>query len=452
MLTAEQNEILVRVGPGTQMGSLMRQFWIPGLLSEELPEPDCAPVRLRLLGEDLIAFRDSNGNVGILDAYCPHRRAPMYYGRNEECGLRCVYHGWKFDINGKCVDMPSEPDGSTLAEKVKMKAYKAIERNDVVWIYMGPSDHTPELPQFEWSRLNAKQTTATKRHQRCNWAQAVEGGIDSAHVSFLHSATEKQIAAGKARILPNSQLVADRHPVFEVVNADHGLIIAARRSAGESEYYWRISQFLLPFYSMIPPVSPARDSRESIYQGHAWVPIDDHNTWTWTFGASPKAALTPEQREFHGGKSGMWGPVDDKYEPLLNMDNEYKLDREAQKTYSFTGISGIPNEDAAMQEGMGPIVDRSQEFLGSSDRGVVSFRRLMIGLAQDAARGIICPASRNGAAYNIRSASVLLDRSVDFRDGAAWLLRGLSDDDIANATDTGADENTKRAASFIEHA
>ena len=153
MLSREENEFMCHVGPGTPMGEYLRRFWFPALMSEELPEPDCPPIRVRLMGEDLVAFRDTNGRVGLVNNYCPHRRASLFFGRNEEGGLRCVYHGWKFDVNGDCVDMPSEPAESNFKDKVKISAYQCQERSGFVWTYMGPSDKTPQMPDFEWMHV-----------------------------------------------------------------------------------------------------------------------------------------------------------------------------------------------------------------------------------------------------------------------------------------------------------
>ena len=417
MLSQTDNDRLTRVGPGTPMGELFRRFWMPALLSGQIAECDGPPRRLRLLGEDLVAFRDTNGRVGIVDAYCAHRRAGLFFGRNEDCGLRCVYHGWKFDVDGTCVDMPAEPQGMP-AGKVRIKAYRTVERNGVVWVYMGASAHRPALPDFEWSRLPERHCTATKRLQQCNWAQAVEGGIDSSHISFLHSRSEATTAPS------NKYHAADRHPVFEVRETGYGLRIAARRDAGAESYYWRVTQFLLPFYSMIPPVGDFAESSAEPYDGHAWVPIDDENTWTWSFSASPCRPYSDQELAFRGGRDGFWGPVDSEYRPLLNRQNDYQIDRDRQRSANFTGIQGIPNQDAAVQESMEPIVDRTRERLGASDRGVVQFRKLMLRLSRELEEGRVPDCVGDGSLYNVRSASLLLPADVPVDAGAAALLSG----------------------------
>jgi len=424
MLSPEDNEILTRIGRGTPMGELMRRFWIPGLMEEEVAEPDGAPVKLRLLGEDLVAFRDTDGRVGVLDAHCPHRKVNLFFGRNEECGLRCVYHGWKFDVDGNCVDMPSEPEATNFARKVTTTACLTSVRGGVVWIYMGPKDAIPELPQFEWSYLPADRTAAIKRLQQCNWAQAVEGGIDSSHISFLH-ANLGDAGRGNFNLKRESFALSDRHPKFFLADTDCGIQIGARREAEGGQYYWRITQALLPFYTMIPPTMEDGTSSDGIpFGGHAWVPIDDENTWTWSFGVHPGRPFTAEEAEWTGGRNGTWGPIDENYRPLRNKDNKYLIDRERQREMSFTGIEGVPNQDAAVQESMGPIVDRSREWLGASDSAIIAWRKKILGLAKDLQNGQPPTMAANGAAYNRRSCSVMMDAETDWIEGAEPLVHG----------------------------
>src|SRR5438132_4140444 len=187
MLSKEENEFLCRIGPGTPMGNFFRQYWLPAIRSDELPAPDCPPLRVRLLGEDLIAFRSTSGEVGLIQNACPHRGASLFFGRNEENGLRCVYHGWKFDVTGQCVDMPSEPAESNFKSKIKAKAYPCVERNGIIWMYMGPRETPPPLPEMEWNLLPDGQYRIGMNLRECNWVQATEGGIDSAHSAILHS-------------------------------------------------------------------------------------------------------------------------------------------------------------------------------------------------------------------------------------------------------------------------
>lgn len=186
MLSVQENETITRVGPGTPMGELMRRYWQPTLLSWELPEPDCAPVRIRLLGEDLVAFRDTSGRVGLVGEWCAHRRTSLWLGRNEENGLRCVFHGWKYDVTGQCVDMPNELPEYDFREKVCIKAYPMQELGGVIWAYMGPKEKQPPPPSFEWTRQPETHRHVSKALEECNWLQALEGGLDSIHTSFLH--------------------------------------------------------------------------------------------------------------------------------------------------------------------------------------------------------------------------------------------------------------------------
>ena len=399
------------------MGDLLRRFWIPGLLEEEVLEPDCPPVRLRLLCEDLVAFRDTEGNVGVLDNYCPHRRAGLFFGRNEESGLRCVYHGWKFDVAGRCVDMPSEPAESNFKDKVRTTAYPAIARGGIVWVYMGPTDLQPELPQFEWSLLPEDQRVATKRLEECNWAQAVEGGIDSSHISFLHR-NLVDLNPGAPKTLHQKYAAGDRSPSFTIKPTDYGFMVGARRNAEEGRQYWRVTQFLAPFYTMIPPVLVRdTDSRNMGYGGHAWVPIDDHNTWTWNLSASPHG---PYEEGRRGG--GLEEVLDAKYRPLRNIDNDYMLDREMQRTVNYTGIVGINTQDRAVQESMGRVVDRTAEHLGTTDAAVIAFRRRLIRMALALQEGVEPAEAANGDWYRVRSASAVLPNGVPFDAGAAALL------------------------------
>ena len=421
MLTHEDNELLCRVGPGTPMGEVLRRYWLPVLTSEELPEPDCPPVRAKLLGEELVAFRSTDGTVGLVDNYCPHRRASLFFGRNEECGLRCVYHGWKFDVEGNCVDMPSEPVESNFKDKVKVTAYAAVIRGGVVWVYMGPPELRPTPPDFEWSLLPANQRTASKRLEECNWAQAVEGGIDSSHISFLHR-NLKDLTEESPKTLHQKYAGQDRSPAFTLKDTDYGFLVGARRSAGNDQRYWRISQFLVPFYTMIPPVLiKDTDSRGSGYGGHAWVPIDDDNTWTWNFGCSPHQPY-PEK----GQNSGLEEQLDTTYRPIRNKDNDYELNREMQRTVNYTGIVGINTQDRAVQESMGSIVDRTSEHLGTTDAAVIAFRKRLIGLAMSLQEGVEPAAAANGDWYHVRSASAILNNNVVFDEGAAELLVATS--------------------------
>src|SRR3984957_13189847 len=274
MLPPADNERLTRVGPGTPMGNLFRRYWIPAALSEQLADPDGAPLRVRLLGEDLVAFRDTDGNVGVVSAFCPHRRAPMFFGRNEDCGLRCVYHGWKFDVTGACVDMPSEPPDSLFKTKVRIEAYPTYEAGGVIWIYMGPPDRQPPFPGYEWVGAPATHLHISRTLGSFNWLQALEGGIDTAHSSFLHN----------QNIADRTQLrQADTRPRLEVEKTEYGFRYAGIRSIAPDENYVRVYHFFMPAQQCRGNVAGRKHdtTHRATIRGHFWLPIDDVTTVTW---------------------------------------------------------------------------------------------------------------------------------------------------------------------------
>jgi phenylpropionate dioxygenase-like ring-hydroxylating dioxygenase large terminal subunit len=423
MFSEHDNAMLTGVGPGTPMGRLLRRFWLPFLLPEELPAPDCPPIRVRLLGEDLVAFRDTNGRLGLLDRFCPHRRVDLYFGRNEQCGLRCVYHGWKFDVHGNVLDMPAEPPNTALKQEVKIKSYPVMEWGGVIWAYMGDEADKPSRPpEMEWGLVPPAHRFITKRLQETNYAQGVEGGIDSSHVGILHSLLDpnKIDAPFRERQISVSAkvpyLAKDTSPRFFIRPTDYGMLIGARRHANEEQYYWRITQFLTPFYTMI-----ARTVPDGPIMGHAWTPIDDHNVWVFTMTWNPDRPLGDEEKD----DGVVHAPVmnDGSYRPIQNRQNNYGLDREVQRRFSTTGIAGIGIQDAAVQESMGPIVDRSREMLGSGDAAIAAFRKLLLKLCAEHERGTPPAAAAHPEWYRVRSAGVVLDKGVDFQQGAAERLK-----------------------------
>ncbi|HEY2593415.1 MAG TPA: Rieske 2Fe-2S domain-containing protein [Chloroflexota bacterium] len=416
MLSQAENEYLCRIGPGAPMGALLRRFWMPAMISTELPEPDCPPIRLRLLGEDLIAFRDSTGRVGLLQNNCPHRGASLFFGRNEESGLRCVYHGWKFDLEGNCVDMPNEPAESDFKQKVKATAYATEEAGGVIWAYCGPPDKRPPLPRPEWTLVPPEQRVVTRYIQENNWVQGLEGGIDSSHVSFLHST----VAAHKGDYTGSSTNLfgVDTAPEFRVVETDFGLMIGARRRVSDSEDYWRVTPFTLPFYTVIPQV-PGRDRN---YAGHGWVPIDDENLSMVTYSWHPTQSMSnfgpqPGHPAHYVKKAG------DPLRPLQSRVNDYLIDREAQRTTSYTGIENGSIQDRAIQETMGPIYDRTQEHLGSADAAIIMMRRLLTRLAQQLEAGTEPFAAQHGEIMTVRSAGLLTGKDVSFVEASEPLVR-----------------------------
>jgi len=424
MFSEQDNEDLTRVGPGTLMGDLMRRYWMPLLLPEELPAPDCPPIRTRVLGEDLVAFRDSNGRLGLLDRYCPHRRVDLFFGRNEECGLRCVYHGWKFDVEGNVMDMPAEPLNSPLREEVKIKSYPMIEWGGVIWAYLGDPAFMPaKPPELEWGMVPAAQRHIGKRLQENNFAQGVEGGIDSSHVGILHSLLDPE-KAGKGLGFRERQrsinsrlpyMAKDTAPRFFVRPTPYGLRIGARRIASDSEYYWRVTQFLAPFYTMIAPTG------NGPIAGHAWTPIDDHNTFTFTFHWHPTEPLG-DISEFDATAVNVPVHQDGSFRCINNIRNNYGIDREVQRLHSCTGIEGIGLQDNAIQETMGAIVDRSRETLGSGDAAIVAFRKLMLAQARNLRETGELSLPGQTELYRVRSAGIVLPREVDFEVGARELM------------------------------
>jgi phenylpropionate dioxygenase-like ring-hydroxylating dioxygenase large terminal subunit len=425
MLSKEEDELLTRTGTGTPGGEYFRRYWMPALLASEVPTPDCPPVRIRLMGEDLVAFRDSHGRVGLVDEFCPHRRASLFWGRNEECGLRCVYHGWKFDVNGACVDVPNEPPEYGFENKIRTTAYSTCEYGGLVWAYLGPPDKAPELPKLEWARVLDSHRYISKRFQETNYLQAIEGGIDSSHSNFLHASVDafRVTDSYVAKVRNSSNLRAkyhlmDKAPRFAVKKTDYGLVIAVRRNAEEDTYYWRMTQFLLPSHTMIP-----YQKGNSIH-GHCWVPRDDETCWVWTISWNPEAPLSREDRDAIANETFVHAKVDPvTFRPLRNKDNNYGIDREMQRTTTMTGIHGFAAQDQALQESMGPTVDRARERLGTSDTAIIATRRLLLQEIRALQHGYEPEAAHHGDAYWIRSCSLLLNRQVEFDEGARELMK-----------------------------
>ena len=417
MLKKEQNDLVTQTGPGTAMGNLFRRYWMPALLSQQLPGPDCDPVRLELFSEKMVAFRDTQGRLGLIDEFCAHRGVSLWFGRNEENGLRCPYHGWKFDIKGQCIEVPSEPT-SGYCDRIKLKSYPMIERGGVIWVYMGPADKQPPFPEYEFATVPAEQSYMSKRYQECNWLQALEGGIDSSHVSFLHSGslnTDPLFKGAKG----NQYNLNDLSPVFEVVEATGGLYIGARRNAEDDQYYWRITPWVMPNYTVVPPRG------DHPVHGHFWVPINDHACWAWSFDYRPKRALTHAERCAMEGGASVHVKVDADYKPLQRKENNYGMDRDAQrKRIFYSGIEGIGIQDASLQESMGTIQDRTKENLVSTDNGIIMTRQRLMKAAKALAEdpnyklpGI------DPEAQKVRSAAILLKRDLAFKDAAQEVLR-----------------------------
>ncbi len=418
MLKKEQNELVTRTNAGTPMGELFRRYWLPALLATELPEPDCPPVRLQLLGEKLIAIRDTQGRLGVMDEFCAHRGVSLWFGRNEEGGLRCPYHGWKYDITGQCLEVPSEPEGSAFCQKVKLKSYPLVERGGVLWIYMGPPELQPAPPEWEFATVPANQSYMSKRLQESNWLQALEGGIDSSHVTFLHSGslkTDPLIRGAKG----NDYNVGDVRPQFEVVDVDGGLLIAVRRNAEEGQLYWRITPWMMPSFTMVPPRG------DHPVHGHFWVPIDDENCWAWSFDYHPTRALTKAEVDaMEEGYSIHCKYVPGTFIPLANRTNDYLMDRARQKSGElYSGVESVAIQDSSLQESMGAIQDRSRETLTTTDRGIAQARRKLIAAATALAQDGTPPQGTDPRTHHIRSVAIVLRPEHPVKEAAREALQ-----------------------------
>jgi len=438
VLTREDNELLCRVGPATPMGAMLREYWHPVLLSTELPSPDCAPIRVRLLGEDLIAFRDSAGRVGMLADHCPHRGASLFFGRNEESGLRCVYHGWKFDVSGRCVDMPNEPPESNFKDKIRQRAYRCADYGGVVWVYMGAREEPPPLPEIPLFLVPERQQFFTKRLQENNWVQAIEGGIDTTHASFLHVRLSLDLAMKREKDPKTNRewgadeqtnrgiglAMTNRYARFELVDTDYGIMIASRREAGDDSTYWRINQFLFPYWTMMPSHAVVDREHPKRSQGaHAFVPMDDETTITWSFTANYERPFTDDELEkmleypnpgLHAGvPKGLLPPTSapmGAFRPVHNRENDYGLDYELQRTSQFCGIPDRSTQDNAVQESMGPIYDRTREHLGISDTGVIRMRRRLLDAVKAHQPGGAPPGADTPSAYRVGGCGFILPK------------------------------------------
>ncbi len=388
---------IVRTGPGTPMGELMRQYWIPAARSSEL-EADGPPVRLMLLGEKLVAFRDLSGRVGIMDHRCPHRCASLFYGRNEDNGLRCVYHGWKYDAQGHCVDQANLPERQQFKDRIHAKAYLAAERNGVVWAFMGEREKAPALPPFD-ACFQPKEGAGIRFVQRrCNWLQALEGDLDTSHVGLLHFG-----AATPTQKLNNNRLdlVANRAPEYKVTETPFGLTYGAHRPSPTvpGGTYWRVAHFLFPFWIM-PPVA----SLEQNIMVRSFIPMDDEHCMFVGFESQSYQRPSDDRIRLSGSyvrdnllpnTTGWYG----RYRMVECEENDYQIDRDEQREKSYTGIGGIHTQDQAVTESMGAIVDRSFENLAPSDIAIARNRRMLLNAAEALKTGVRPPAADRPELY-----------------------------------------------------
>ena len=417
MLTEADNVLLTRTGPRTPMGDLFRRFWHPVLLSAELPECDGPPVRVTILGEDLRAFRASDGSVGLVSPRCPHRGADLFFGRNEEGGIRCVYHGWKFGVDGRCLALPTIDPGPARVraeDNVRLLAYPTHEAGGFVWAYLGPPAERPALPDLEFLMLPASHVFVSKKLQQCNWAQACEGGLDTAHFSFLHMAisdADDVTARLLTKVSSGTDTVRwmrdDGAPRFTIIDHPAGLVLGAARRGDPGQTYWRVSQFLMPNHGLAPNAFPGEN-----YHGQCWVPIDDTSCWVHTYTWNPERPLTEAERARFSAGSGVHAEVDAQYAPLRRRENDYLIDRAKQKTESYTGIVGVSEQDACIQDSQGLIADRTAEHLGPTDMGVIRFRRLILEAARSLQREVVPEALAHPEAYRVRGGGAVAASDV----------------------------------------
>ncbi|MBV9237937.1 MAG: aromatic ring-hydroxylating dioxygenase subunit alpha [Xanthobacteraceae bacterium] len=417
MMKKEKSETLVRTGPGTRMGNLLRRYWVPILLSREIAEPDGPQIRVQILGEKLLAFRTTDGEVGLISEFCSHRGASLYFGRNEDNGIRCSYHGLKFARDGSCVDVPSAPK---LCDSMGIAGYPCIERAGIVWAYMGPKEKRPAAPAVEWCNLPASHVFVSKRLQECNYLQAMEGGIDTSHVTYVHR-FEVDDDPMHRDTKANDYIKADGNVIFEIEQNACGLTLFGRRNGEPDSYYWRVTQWLFPWFTLIPPFG------DHALGGHVWVPIDDHNCWAWSINFHPNKPLSAEERRDMEEGKGIHCPYEPgTFRPVANKDNDYLMDRIAQKDKrAYSGVFGFAAQDASLQESMGPIQDHEHEKLLPTDRAIVMARRLLYDAAVALENGHEPPAL-DADQQRVRAAGVLLDRGVNPREWAALHLADAS--------------------------
>jgi phenylpropionate dioxygenase-like ring-hydroxylating dioxygenase large terminal subunit len=390
------------------MGAVLRRYWVPALLTEELPEPDCDPVRVTLLGERLVAFRDSRGRIGLVTEFCAHRGASLWFGRNEEDGLRCVYHGWKYDVDGNCVEMMNEPSEYDFRQKIKLTSYRCVDLGGVIWAFMGPRDRTPPEPRFAWTQVPQTHRHVNKTWEECNWVQALEGGLDTSHAPIMHRRIiENSDLPG---VSPSSPFVRGRAPKLEVDETDYGYSYYGVRELDSEKLHVRGYHFVLPFTQ----IRQEPFSGDDVVAGHIWVPIDDANcmVYNWEYTTDSDGLRDSEAVARLMGT----GPGEQTagFRKVRNRANDYLLDRGIQRTQTFTGIFGVNTQDHAVQESMGPVVDRTIEHLGPADKAVIAMRRQLFQAAKVVEDGGD-PAGTGTSYYGVVAADRVMAADADFR-------------------------------------
>ena len=414
MLPQEENDLITIVRPGSPLNAVMRHYWLPALLSSEIPEPDCPPVRVRLLGEDLVAFRDSQGRVGLLEEHCPHRGTSLFYGRNEECGLRCIYHGWKMDVDGKVLDTPAEPAGSTLKDKVRHTAYACHEAAGIIFAYMGPQDRVPLFPDYEWTKVAPQQIYVTKSLQDCNYLQGLEGECDSSHLSYLHRAfTDAKRDGGDPDMYGK-----DGAPQLEGVETDYGVRMISCRNPGDGITYLRVSNFVLPCYGFVP-TGGLKGNPEG-YTIHAHVPVDDEHSLRFNIFFRRNRAINEADKR-----------LDAEFYPdhtkVRNLDNNYLIDREEQRNETYMGLGkSFVIHDSCATETMGPRYDRSKEHLGVGDITVIAVRKRLLQVVRGLDSGKEPPhVIRTPAQNDMRQVACIVTKIPSSKDPKQYIAEQL---------------------------
>jgi phthalate 4,5-dioxygenase len=420
--TREENEGLTRVGPGTLMGNLFRQYWIPIVPVEHLAEPGGRPLRLKLLGEDLVLFRQRSGQVGLIGAYCSHRLGPLFFGRVEDDGLRCPYHGWKFAHSGRCLEMPNVPPEQQFMDEIHHPAYPCTEQGGIIWTYMGSARELPSLPDFEYLRVADEDRSYRLFYQQCNYLQVMEGGIDPTHVMWLHSPydlADDELAEQQ----PAQQKVANRSGArtpmeVEIADTAGGFTYGAKRPAGDGKSLWRVNQFIMPFYTM-PPGGDQKQAR-------AYIPIDDESSVKWQIKWYPTRDIKRTTQE------SLRAPFDEEaYDAPTNAvpfghirmkakkSNDYLINWEIHKTRRF-GIAGVNLQDVCVteNEGSGPILDRTKEHLCAGDLSTIKARLMLLDAAKALREhGTVPPGAKDPSIYRVRGTSVVVPDDVNWIDG-----------------------------------
>jgi nitrite reductase/ring-hydroxylating ferredoxin subunit len=409
MLRVDENELLTRTGRGTPMGTYMRRFWTPVMLASELSGPDSAPVRVQILGEKLVAFCDSEGRIGLLAAYCPHRRANLFWGRNEESGLRCVYHGWKFDVAGRCLDIPNCPEGDSLRSRVTTTAYPTRIQGGIVWAYLGPPELEPPFPNIEIFTLPDARRKTFKIVCDGSYLDHMEGDMDASHASILHSRLDGGSPEGTFSFATQ---FADSQPRYFIDETPYGLRLAARRDAGADAHQWRVTQYFLPYCSLLG------SQRGTRYLSNMRVPIDDVTSLNFRTFAHPERPLREED---YGGVI-MPEFIEGTFRMKENLANDFLIDRDDQRTRTFTGIKSFVAEDFAVIGDRGtPIARRDQEYLVSSDRAIIALRKRLLTGVKNLSAGREPPEARDPEAFRVRSIDIVLPRDAELRNAAPEL-------------------------------